>query len=81
MIVPDCGREDAIALAEKLRLAVETLVLPEGAVSISVGVAFLQSSAKVPTTQLLDDADRALYAAKRGGRNRVSVRDDAVAGF
>lgn len=81
VIVPDCGREDAIALAEKLRLAVETLVLPEGTVSISVGVAFLQSSAKVPTTQLLDDADRALYAAKRGGRNRVSVRDDAVAGF
>ena len=81
VIIPDCGRDDAIALAEKLRLAVETLVLPEGPVSISVGVAFLQSSAKAPTTQLLDDADRALYAAKRAGRNRVSVRDDAVAGF
>lgn len=78
VIVPDCGRHDVIALAETLRSAVEALALPEGKVSISVGVAFQRPSAGGMATQLLADADAALYAAKRAGRNRVSVRDDEV---
>jgi diguanylate cyclase (GGDEF)-like protein len=80
VIVPDCEREDAVAVAENLRLAVQALALPEGKVSISVGVAFLQPSAMARAMQLLVDADAALYAAKHAGRNRVSVRNDVVLG-
>ena len=51
-------------------------------VTVSVGVAV--STGTTASRELLDHADQALYAAKRGGRNRVArfgeleVRDDAA---
>jgi diguanylate cyclase (GGDEF)-like protein len=69
--------ENALALAERLRAKVETfLFVPHRQripVTISVGVAawFDQPDS---ATQLIADADAALYKAKAGGRNRVVVR-------
>jgi len=60
-----------LALAERLREAVEALPLPEGPVSISVGVGYLHPPALASADQLLADADAGLYAAKRAGRNQV----------
>lgn len=50
-----------------------------GAVTISVGVA--QRRKGEPVNALMERADEALYASKRGGRNRVSLADrmDAAA--
>ena len=63
----------ALEVAERVRLAVGQLDLREWrvpGVSVSVGVA-VGSRPDVPINELLVAADRALYRAKRGGRNQV----------
>lgn len=77
VLLPQVGREEALEVAEKLRRAVEDTtfehghVQPGGRVTISVGVATLPTDA-ADQAQLVDAADAALYASKRGGRNRVT---------
>jgi two-component system cell cycle response regulator len=69
----------AAQLAERLRAAVEARTFEiEGLrirVTISVGVASLSHQHAGPPTALVAAADRALYRAKDGGRNRVEVGD------
>ena len=66
------------AVAEKLRAAVEALVLPEvGRVTASVGTSLSQPDDAAAA--LLARADAALYAAKRVGRNRVVAAEAAHA--
>lgn len=71
VIVPASPLSGVLALAERLREAVEGLPLQEGRVSISIGVGYLHPPALASAGQLLADADAGLYAAKRAGRNRV----------
>ncbi|MCJ7712656.1 MAG: diguanylate cyclase, partial [Chloroflexi bacterium] len=67
------GPAIALEVGERVRRAVGSLDLRRmgvPGVSVSVGVAVADS----PDTDLgvvIDDADRALYRAKRAGRNRV----------
>lgn len=64
---------DAFAVAEELRaLVVRAELVPEWQLSISIGVAELLLGASVDAW--LDEADAALYRAKRTGRNRVAGR-------
>ncbi|MHB8418504.1 MAG: GGDEF domain-containing protein [Myxococcales bacterium] len=83
VILPQIRREEALAVAEKLRRSVEAAdfpnaaVLPGGRVTISVGLAHFPSDAQ-DQTQLLARADAALYAAKNGGRNRVYAYADGM---
>ncbi|MDB5803130.1 MAG: hypothetical protein JWN73_452 [Betaproteobacteria bacterium] len=74
-LAPHCELEPAHVLAERLRLAIEaaTVLLPDGRplkVTASFGVVAL-SRPSDNLDALLQGADRALYAAKEGGRNRV----------
>jgi diguanylate cyclase (GGDEF)-like protein/putative nucleotidyltransferase with HDIG domain len=71
VLLPGAGHDEALAVAERLRLAVrsEFAEFP-AAVSVSVGVA--ASSPELATAaDLMRAANRALYAAKRLGRDRV----------
>jgi two-component system, cell cycle response regulator len=77
VVMPGTGLDDAALAAERLRSAVEKAPFAWGTgttcrLTISVGVA---SSGQSPATPegLLHSADLALYAAKRGGRNRIEV--------
>jgi diguanylate cyclase (GGDEF)-like protein len=76
VIVPDLTSEDAVAeLGERLREAVagSLVVMPRGAeltVTVSVG-AVLVRNGEGSAEFGMDRADRALYAAKRQGRNRL----------
>jgi diguanylate cyclase (GGDEF)-like protein len=73
-LLPDSDLEGATVLAEKLRAAMENLEIPglDGGLTASFGVALLPLHA-VTGEQLMRAADRALYAAKNAGRNRVEI--------
>jgi len=74
VILPGAGHQDAIEIAERLRVAVRER-RPNGvAVSLSIGVAVAEPKV-VDTDDLLARADASLYAAKAGGRDRVFVDD------
>ena len=77
VVMPGTDPADAMAVAERLRSAVESAVVttPEGQtvhVTLSVGVGCSIAERLTPEA-LLHRADTALYQAKRGGRNRVEV--------
>ncbi|HEX8375872.1 MAG TPA: GGDEF domain-containing protein, partial [Geminicoccaceae bacterium] len=74
VLLPDTGVEAATLVAEKLRAAVGAVRLAgvrEG-LSASLGVATFPDHASEPET-LLRLADRALYLAKKRGRDRVEL--------
>jgi diguanylate cyclase (GGDEF)-like protein len=76
LILPGTDEAGALRLAERVRGGVEKAQLVfEGArlsVTVSLGVAVWPSDGKDEET-LLGAADRALYAAKQSGRNRVAA--------
>jgi diguanylate cyclase (GGDEF)-like protein len=79
VLLRETGLEDAGHVAERLRAAVAAIVVPESnglGVTTSAGVATRHASMS-HYTELVALADRALYDAKRLGRNRVAVADAA----
>ena len=78
MILPNTNLEGARRIAEMVRRAVMDLNIPHPAspgppyLTISAGVASAEGGQNTPD-RLVAAADRALYTAKRQGRNRVIV--------
>jgi diguanylate cyclase (GGDEF)-like protein len=71
VILPECDRENAMVVAERLREAIASTPLPRvGQVTASIGVATYPTGAK-NKDELVEMADRAMYLAKAAGRNRV----------
>ncbi|MDB2687109.1 EAL domain-containing protein [Mariniblastus sp.] len=69
------SREDVVQLAEKLIGQLNLPMLYQNQhclVGASVGISFVDDS-NCTASQLLDNADIALYGAKRAGRNRVKT--------
>jgi diguanylate cyclase (GGDEF)-like protein len=77
LVLADTNAEGAQRAAEKLRLAIARHRFETGThgfnVTASFGVAQLEPGAETEAHQLIARADRALYVAKRSGRNRVHV--------
>lgn len=74
-LFPESGVEQASALVERFRhrFATEPVLLESGvSVRVTVSIGLADASGR-PLGIALRDADQALYAAKRGGRNRVVV--------
>jgi diguanylate cyclase (GGDEF)-like protein len=76
VLLPGCTLEQALVLANRMCRAIVDLGIEQAmrtddldVVTISVGIGV--SSAAVSAQHLVEVADRALYRAKRGGRNRV----------
>lgn len=69
----------AVGLAERLRCLLTTLHVPglEHSITVSIGVAAWQPEDSCKT--LIARADAAMYRAKRDGRNRVEVVENAPA--
>jgi diguanylate cyclase (GGDEF)-like protein/PAS domain S-box-containing protein len=83
LLFAETPQEAAARLAEAIRTTVEALQLPNPRsptspwITVSVGVATIVPTQLDQVGQLFVCADRAMYAAKGGGRNRVET---AVAG-
>jgi diguanylate cyclase (GGDEF)-like protein len=79
VILPDTDAAGAVAIADKLRHAVEALDIPHERsniapyVTISLGVATAIASTEMSLAKLLESADAALYRAKHEGRNCVKA--------
>ena len=84
-ILPDTSLEQARLHANTIRDHVAGLALPHAPsahwpmVTLSIGVASFDRARLHEVPALIEAADKALYAAKRGGRNRVVVDGDASA--
>ncbi|AMM18475.1 hypothetical protein AX768_29905 (plasmid) [Burkholderia sp. PAMC 28687] len=76
-MLPATTHKEAIAIAERIRAAIEATTIPTAlgdsqvTVTVSLGCASLGESGGT-MNELLATADRALYAAKATGRNRVN---------
>jgi diguanylate cyclase (GGDEF)-like protein len=77
VVLPGVDPETAWAIAERLREFAEEHVIQAGeqsvSVTISVGLAVVRPGRAVDPSALMREADAALYAAKRQGRNRTLV--------
>jgi diguanylate cyclase (GGDEF)-like protein len=75
VLLPGSPMKEAIAVAERLRAAVQAFDTSSFAASLSVtvSVGVAQRLPAEPFQQLLERGDRALYRAKAGGRNRVEI--------
>lgn len=83
VILYDTGAEQAKAVAERMRRAVEELAIEHRGsrtsprVTISIGVAVIEPTMDRDSRGALQLADQALYEAKVCGRNRVELMNDA----
>lgn len=79
IVLPDTDAGGAMRIAESCRSHLETLAIdntgaPYGdVVTMSIGVATVVPGPDSPVEELMERADKALYAAKSGGRNRVCL--------
>ncbi|MDB4951769.1 MAG: Diguanylate cyclase protein [Gemmatimonadetes bacterium] len=79
VLLPGAGAEHAARIAERLREAIQALAIAHGASTVapvataSMGVATGFPGDGSTESQLVQEADRALYLAKHLGRNRVAV--------
>ena len=75
-ILPSTDAAGAIAVAESMRQAIRDLGIPHeqsevsSIVTVSMGIATVIPTAKISPDELVAVADRALYDAKRQGRDR-----------
>ncbi len=81
IILPATELDGALALANACRAHLESLALghsgnESGMVTMSIGVAQMLPSAAFGPEELIARADKALYKAKNGGRNRVCLSDE-----
>ena len=75
LLLCDTPAADAVALMERLRQAVQAMQVPVpqggGPITVTVSIGLARHTPADPLAGTLERADRALYAAKAGGRNRV----------
>jgi diguanylate cyclase (GGDEF)-like protein/PAS domain S-box-containing protein len=76
ILMPNTNLERAEICAERCRLAISKLEFGNFSVTASMGVSALTEGPNSPQ-ELLDQADKCLYVAKRNGRNQV-IRYDQV---
>ena len=83
LILTETDSSRAKVLAQRLRRGVEqhVIVCDQGVFSVTVSIGMAGASrdgAAVSRKSLISQADNALYAAKRNGRNRIELYDESM---
>ncbi len=83
VILPDTSNKNALITAEKIRKAMASLKIPCGEqtlrVTISIGISGTSSTFEsLSPSELIDQADRALYRSKHNGRNRCELHQPTI---
>lgn len=84
VILPNTNKEGALVIAEKFRIAIRTHNINHGKLTISVGVSTMIPDKLIgkkdanQISQLISNADQALYFSKDNGRNRTTHFSDIV---
>ncbi|WP_158222356.1 GGDEF domain-containing protein [Tamilnaduibacter salinus] len=76
LVLPDADTEGAVKVAESIRQSVWSIGIPmpdDEVVTVSLGVAAATPSHRMEPTTLINQADEALYQAKRNNRNQTQV--------
>lgn len=76
LLLPSCDKKAALKRAESCRYAIEKIATKESGFEFTITASFGISDAKTSgykLDKLLADADCAAYAAKRAGRNQVTL--------
>ena len=75
LIAPETNREEAWRFCDRIRTRVEETIIHaydvDLRVTVSIGVMSAPEPRMISAVQMIDAADKALYKAKRTGRNRV----------
>ena len=82
VVLPETALDDAVIVAEKIRPNTEKHVFIDGQsdirITVSIGVASARPmDEEVKKQMFISYADKALYQAKRSGRNRVVYQEPA----
>ncbi|EKF43799.1 diguanylate cyclase [Nitratireductor indicus C115] len=81
ILLPHCTRSEALAVAERIRRAIAdepVPAYPDGALDITISVGLAAAgSTNADLDAMLLEADGALYAAKKLGRNRAETSGSA----
>ncbi len=85
ILLPDTNRLGTAVLAERMRIAIEKERFILGGkivpITVSIGIASRDADPVDTVDQLLNIADKRLYLAKQGGRNRICVNDEGKSSF
>ncbi len=78
VIMPETGREGLEVFAERIRCGIEELIIPADQASLQVtisvgGATFNSKNPEIDKRAMFDAADKAIYQAKRIGRNRTHI--------
>ncbi len=77
IILPETDSDGAFFIADKIRKNIQNLNIEhtqseaDTAVTVSAGVSTIIPDCNIPPNEIINNADTALYTAKRSGRNRV----------
>lgn len=76
VLLPGAGNEDVVQVAERIRIAMSSLpIRVDGNLivfSCSIGAAIRKPGESTSNTELMHDADMALYRSKENGRDQVT---------
>ena len=72
ILLPQTTLDEARVIAERIRTSIETAEFPHRQVTVSIGIATLAGDID-SVEKLIECADKALFDAKKDGKNQVNV--------
>lgn len=76
IIIPNCARDNALNLAERIRRSISETPVQIHSESISMTISLgVATHIGEDAASLIDGADKALYRAKKAGRNRIEFSE------